>query len=78
MLRAIAIAFFALTTSCYATVKCPPNKRGEVLTCAFACCRSLDATFEVTLCFYINAKAEKLSLFPFFKTGEESFEIILN
>ncbi|KAK6108827.1 hypothetical protein QQG55_33540 [Brugia pahangi] len=50
MLKAIAIVFFVLTTVCYATVKCPPNKRGEVLTCAIACCKSLDVTFEDYFC----------------------------
>ncbi|EJW72336.1 hypothetical protein WUBG_16753, partial [Wuchereria bancrofti] len=41
---------FVLTAICYATVKCPPNKHGEVLTCAIACCRSLDVTFEDYFC----------------------------
>ncbi|VDK70721.1 unnamed protein product [Litomosoides sigmodontis] len=50
MFKQFTVGLFALTTSCYATVKCPPNKHGEVLTCAFACCKSLDATFEDYFC----------------------------
>ncbi|VDP11400.1 unnamed protein product [Onchocerca flexuosa] len=40
MLRTLTITFFAFTASCYAAVKCPPNERGETLTCAFACCKN--------------------------------------
>ncbi|CAG9532842.1 unnamed protein product [Cercopithifilaria johnstoni] len=50
MLKPVIVAFFALTTNCYAAVKCPPNKRGEILTCAFACCRSSDTTIEDYFC----------------------------
>uniref|UniRef100_A0A0R3RLP9 Uncharacterized protein n=1 Tax=Elaeophora elaphi TaxID=1147741 RepID=A0A0R3RLP9_9BILA len=32
MFRPFALILFSLTTSCYGTVKCPPNKRGEELT----------------------------------------------
>ncbi|VDK62919.1 unnamed protein product [Onchocerca ochengi] len=51
MLRALTITFFAaFMTSCYAAVKCPPNKRGETLTCSFACCKSLDDDSENYFC----------------------------
>ncbi|EFO26007.1 hypothetical protein LOAG_02479 [Loa loa] len=50
MLKTIIKVFFALTTGCYATVNCPPNKQGEVLACELACCEILNATFEDYLC----------------------------
>ncbi|OZC08556.1 hypothetical protein X798_04359 [Onchocerca flexuosa] len=70
MLRTLKITFFAFTASCYAAVKCPPNERGETLTCAFACCKSLDATFEASLfnfhAFNRNIKTKRFPLNNYF------------
>ncbi|VDN05807.1 unnamed protein product [Thelazia callipaeda] len=56
MVITIIIACFCLMTSCSATVRCPPNKQGEELICAFACCRSLDSTFEDYFCCGLESK----------------------